>query len=111
MSIIESVTEFISTCPYLSEMAAIYTDYTDSEPDNYGVADYGEGDPISTYMDGSMVCQHNFALYFFRYIHGEKVNLHDKNGNLTTKKYQYNIKWQEKEKPQNGVQQPPQLHK
>ena len=29
MSIIKSVTEFISTCPYLSEMAAIYTDYTD----------------------------------------------------------------------------------
>lgn len=41
MSIIESVTEFISTCPYLPEMAAIYTDCTDSEPDNYGISDYG----------------------------------------------------------------------
>ena len=75
MSIIESVTEFISTCPYLSEMAAIYTDCTDSEPDNYGISDYGEGEPISTYMDGSAVCQHNFALYFRTYTNSDRERI------------------------------------
>lgn len=75
MSIIESVTEFISTCPYLSEMAAIYTDYTDSQPDNYGISDYGEGEPISTYMDGSAVCQHNFALYFRTYTNSDRERI------------------------------------
>lgn len=75
MSIIESVTEFISTCPYLPEMAAIYTDYTDSEPDNYGIADYGEGGPLATYLDGSAVCQHNFALYFRAYTNSDRERI------------------------------------
>lgn len=75
MSIIESVTKFISACPYLSQMAAIYTDYTDSEPDNYGIADFGEGEPLSAYLDGSVVCQHNFALYFRTYTSAEKERI------------------------------------
>ena len=40
MTMIEGVKAFIAACPFLTEMAAIYTDYTDSEPDNYGIADY-----------------------------------------------------------------------
>lgn len=72
MSIIEGVKSFIASCPYLADMAAIYTDYTDSEPDNYGIADYGEGEPVSVYMDGSMVCQHNFALYFRTYTNSDR---------------------------------------
>ena len=75
MSIIESVTKFISACPYLSQMAAIYTDYTDSEPDNYGIADFGEGEPLSVYLDGSVVCQHNFALYFRTYTSSDRERI------------------------------------
>lgn len=75
MSIIEGVKSFIASCPYLTDMAAIYTDYTDSEPDNYGIADYGEGEPASVYMDGSMVCQHNFALYFRTYTNSDRERI------------------------------------
>lgn len=75
MSIIEGVKSFIASCPYLTDMAAIYTDYTDSEPDNYGIADYGEGEPVSVYMDGSMVCQHNFALYFRTYTNSNRERI------------------------------------
>lgn len=75
MSIIEGVKSFIASCPYLTEMAAIYTDYTDSEPDNYGIADYGEGEAVSVYMDGSMVCQHNFALYFRAYTSSDRERI------------------------------------
>lgn len=75
MSIIEGIKSFIASCPYLTEMAAIYTDYTDSEPDNYGIADYGEGEPVSVYMDGSMVCQHNFALYFRTYTNSDRERI------------------------------------
>ena len=75
MSIIEGTKSFIASCPYLTEMAAIYTDYTDSEPDNYGIADYGEGEPVSVYMDGSMVCQHNFALYFRTYTNSDRERI------------------------------------
>lgn len=75
MSIIEGVKSFIASCPYLADMAAIYTDYTDSEPDNYGIADYGEGEPVSVYMDGSMVCQHNFALYFRTYTNSDRERI------------------------------------
>lgn len=75
MSIIEGIKSFIASCPYLTEMAAIYTNYTDSEPDNYGIADYGEGDPVSVYMDGSMVCQHNFALYFRTYTNSDRERI------------------------------------
>ncbi len=75
MSIIEGVKSFIASCPYLTDMAAIYTDYTDSEPDNYGIADYGEGEPVSVYMDGSMVCQHNFALYFRTYTNSDRERI------------------------------------
>lgn len=75
MSIIEGIKSFIASCPYLTEMAAIYTDYTDSEPDNYGISDYGEGEPVSVYMDGSMVCQHNFALYFRTYTNSDRERI------------------------------------
>ena len=75
MSIIEGIKSFIASCPYLTEMAAIYTDYTDSEPENYGIADYGEGEPVSVYMDGSMVCQHNFALYFRTYTNSDRERI------------------------------------
>lgn len=75
MSIIEGAKSFIASCPYLTDMAAIYTDYTDSEPDNYGIADYGEGEPVSVYMDGSMVCQHNFALYFRTYTNSDRERI------------------------------------
>lgn len=75
MSIIEGIKSFIASCPYLTEMAAIYTNYTDSEPDNYGIADYGEGEPVSVYMDGSMVCQHNFALYFRTYTNSDRERI------------------------------------
>ena len=75
MTMIEGVKAFIAACPFLTEMAAIYTDYTDSEPDNYGIADYGEGEPVSVYMDGSAVCQHNFALYFRTYTNSDRERI------------------------------------
>lgn len=75
MTIIESVKDFISSCPFLAEMSEIYTDYTESEPDCYGIADYGEGEPLAVYMDGSEVCQHNFALYFRTYTSAEKERI------------------------------------
>lgn len=61
MKIIESVKNFILTCPYLEELAAINVDFLPESPDTYSIEEVPTNAVIQTYLDGSQERQFVFV--------------------------------------------------
>jgi hypothetical protein len=61
MKIIESVKNFILTCPYLADLAAVNVDFLPDSPDTYSVEGVPANSVIETYLDGSQVRQFVFV--------------------------------------------------
>ncbi len=61
MKIIESVKNFILTCPYLEELAAINVDFLPDSPDTYSIEEVPTNAVIQTYLDGSQERQFVFV--------------------------------------------------
>lgn len=64
-SIIEGVRDYISKCPYLSEIApkkpAIFIDWNGTDPDNYGI--FPDGDVTKDeYIDGTQIKEYSVAV-------------------------------------------------
>ena len=61
MKIIESVKNFILTCPYLTELAAVNVDFLPDSPDTYSIEEVPTNSVIKTYLDGSQERQYVFV--------------------------------------------------
>ena len=61
MKIIESVKNFILTCPCLVELAAINVDFLPESPDTYSIEEVPASSVLQTYLDGSQERQFVFV--------------------------------------------------
>ena len=61
MKIIESVKNFILTCPYLEELSAVNVDFLPDSPDTYSIEEVPANAVIQTYLDGSQERQFVFV--------------------------------------------------
>lgn len=61
MKIIESVKNFILTCPHLAELAAVNVDFLPDSPDTYSLEEVPVNSVIQTYLDGSQEKQFVFV--------------------------------------------------
>ena len=61
MKIIESVKNFILTCPCLVELAAINVDFLPESPDTYSIEEVPTSSVLQTYLDGSQERQFVFV--------------------------------------------------
>ena len=61
MKIIESVKNFILTCPHLAELAAVNVDFLPDSPDTYSIEEVPVNSVIQTYLDGSQERQYVFV--------------------------------------------------
>ena len=61
MKIIESVKNFILTCPHLAELAAVNVDFLPDSPDTYSIEEVPTNSVIQTYLDGSQERQYVFV--------------------------------------------------
>ena len=61
MKIIESVKNFILTCPYLTELAAVNVDFLPDSQDTYSIEEVPTNSVIKTYLDGSQERQYVFV--------------------------------------------------
>lgn len=61
MKIIESVKNFILTCPFLAELAAVNVDFLPDSPDTYSIEEVPTSAVIQTYLDGSQERQYVFV--------------------------------------------------
>ena len=61
MKIIESVKNFILTCPYLENLAALNVDFLPDAPETYSIEGVPVNTVIQTYLDGSQERQFVFV--------------------------------------------------
>lgn len=61
MKIIESVKNFILTCPHLEGLAAVNVDFLPESPDTYSIEEVPTNSVIRTYLDGSQERQYVFV--------------------------------------------------
>ena len=61
MTIIESVKNFILTCPYLNELARVNIDFLPECPDTYSIEEVPSQTVIKRYLDGSSERQFLFV--------------------------------------------------
>ena len=61
MKIIESVKNFILTCPYLAELKAVNVDFLPESPDTYSIEEVPTNSVLQTYLDGSQERQYVFV--------------------------------------------------
>lgn len=62
MSIIESVKNFISTCPYLDELKRINVDFLSDDKDTYSIEEIPTNTIIKEFIDGSSERQFVFVI-------------------------------------------------
>lgn len=74
MKIIESVKNFILTCPYLAELAAVNVDFLPDSPDTYSIEEVPTNAVIQTYLDGSQERQYVFVFASRFYYSDETKN-------------------------------------
>ena len=72
MKIIESVKNFILTCPYLAELAAVNVDFLPDSPDTYSIEEVPTNSVIRTYLDGSQERQYVFV-FASRFYYSEEI--------------------------------------
>lgn len=61
MTIIESVTKFIMSCPFLTELAKVNVDFLPADPDTYSVEEVPSETIRKRYLDGSSERQFIFT--------------------------------------------------
>ena len=61
MTIIESVTKFIMSCPFLTELAKVNVDFLPADPDTYSVEEVPSETLRKRYLDGSSERQFLFT--------------------------------------------------
>lgn len=61
MTIIESVKNFILTCPYLAELAEVNIDFLPENPDTYSIEEVPSQTVVRRYLDGSSERQFVFV--------------------------------------------------
>lgn len=61
MKIIESVKNFILTCPCLKNLAAVNVDFLPESPDTYSIEEVPANSVLQTYLDGSQEKQFVFV--------------------------------------------------
>ena len=61
MTIIESVTKFIMSCPFLTELAKVNVDFLPADPDTYSVEEVPSETIRKRYLDGSSERQFLFT--------------------------------------------------
>ncbi|MEE0980692.1 MAG: chloramphenicol resistance protein, partial [Acutalibacteraceae bacterium] len=61
MTIIESVKNFIMTCPFLAELARVNVDFLPENPDTYSIEEVPSQIIIKEYLDGSSERQFVFV--------------------------------------------------
>ncbi len=54
MTIIESIRDYIKTCPYLTELAKVNVDFLPDDPTTYSIEQTPTEPILKKYMDGSM---------------------------------------------------------
>lgn len=74
MKIIESVKNFILTCPYLEELAAVNIDFLPDSPDSYSIEEVPTQTVIREYLDGSKEMQFVFVFASRFYYSDETKN-------------------------------------
>lgn len=74
MTIIESVKNFILTCPFLVELAAVNVDFLPDSPDTYSIESVPVNSVIRTYLDGSQERQFVFVFASRLYYSDETKN-------------------------------------
>ena len=72
MTIVESVKDFILTCPLLSELKRLNIDFLPEDPDTYSIESVPAPEVIKTYLDGSTERQFVFV-FAARFFYSEEV--------------------------------------
>ena len=72
MKIIESVKNFILTCPCLVELSAVNVDFLPESPDTYSIEEVPTNAVIQTYLDGSQERQFVFV-FASRFCYSDEV--------------------------------------
>lgn len=74
MKIIESVKNFILTCPFLAELAKVNVDFLPESPDTYSIEEVPTSAVIQTYLDGTQERQYVFVFASRLYYSDEVKN-------------------------------------
>ena len=74
MKIIESVKNFILTCPFLAELAKVNVDFLPESPDTYSIEEVPTNSVIRTYLDGTQERQYVFVFASRLYYSDEVKN-------------------------------------
>ncbi len=72
MKIIESVKNFILTCPHLVELAAVNVDFLPDSPDTYSIEEVPVNSVLQTYLDGSQEKQFVFV-FASRFYYSDEI--------------------------------------
>ena len=72
MTIVESVKNFILTCPLLSELKRLNIDFLPEDPDTYSLEGIPAPEILTTYLDGSTERQFVFV-FAARFFYSEEV--------------------------------------
>lgn len=72
MTIIESVKDFILTCPLLTELKSLNIDFLPEDPDTYSIENIPAQEILKTYLDGSTERQFVFV-FAARMFYSEEV--------------------------------------
>lgn len=72
MTIIESVKDFILTCPLLSELKKLNIDFLPEDTDTYSIESIPAQEIINTYLDGSTERQFVFV-FAARFFYSEEI--------------------------------------
>lgn len=74
MTIIESVRDYIKSCPHLAELAKINVDFLPDDPTTYSIEQTPTEPVIKKYMDGSTDRQFTFVFACRMYYSDEMMN-------------------------------------
>lgn len=74
MTIIESVRNYIKTCPYLTELAKVNVDFLPDDPTTYSIEQTPTEPVLKKYMDGSTDRQFTFVFACRMFYSDEMMN-------------------------------------
>ena len=72
MTLVESVKEFISKCPHLTDLAKVNVDFLPEKPDTYSIEQVPTQPIIRQYLDGSSERQFTFV-FASRFYYSEET--------------------------------------
>lgn len=72
ITIIQSIRDFIKTCPFLNENGLIHVDYLADEPIEYTIDSIPVNPIVKKFLDGSAIMQYAFV-FASREVYGENV--------------------------------------